>query len=294
MMARPSRFASAAAIVLALTLLPASVHAGGPGPAAERVAVLDAGSFIVVEAHGAKLGEVLDRIAARLKAELVINTTGLPLDRTIDGRTRGTVAEVLRWLVPGFGFVLIFDQPQKGDSRPPKLVRIWLTKPGERGVAAVVDAAAGKPAEAAKWKATPEEGAKGKATTGKAPSRTAASVSAGATGPGKRSRSSSADVAAGKSDIPSTPKSEIMSVAEQLQAQTPQAQLAIEAAARNPARQGPPPAFLAPQSDATQLSLQQQTERSQALAVEQLRRLMDAYKAACGGTGQGGGQNNPC
>lgn len=88
-----------------------------------------------------------------------------------------------------------------------------------------------------------------------------------------------ADLDAGKPEIPSTPKSEIKTVAEQLEAQTPTAQLAIEAAARNPSTQTAPPEFLAPHGDVAQLSLEQQMERSQALAMEQLRALMDAYRA---------------
>src|SRR6202045_2056526 len=50
-----------------------------------------------------------------------------------------------------------------------------------------------------------------------------------------------AKLGAGKPDIPSTPKSEIKTVAEQLEAQTPLAQLGIEAAARDPSGQSPQP-----------------------------------------------------
>jgi hypothetical protein len=57
------------------------------------------------------------------------------------------------------------------------------------------------------------------------------------------------------------------------------------AAARDPTGQREPPTFLALQSDVAQLSLEQQMERSQALAVEQLRALMEAYRSArLGGT----------
>ena len=75
----------------------------------------------------------------------------------------------------------------------------------------------------------------------------------------------------GKPDLPNSNRSEIQSVAEQLRAATPAAQLEMQRQARSDA---PPPEFLRSRSDAAQTTIQQQAERSQALAVEQLRALV--------------------
>jgi hypothetical protein len=259
------RFGRVALVALALALPPPVVNADAPDPAAERVAVLDAGTFLVVEVHQAKLGEVLKRLAAHLKAEL-FNTAQLDLERVIDGRKRGSLSEVIRWLVPDGGFILISEQPKPGDLHPPKLMRIGFLRPGAATPSAIASAAVGKavgPAEV-----TPQQEA--------APSRSGRSA---ATRVRRQSVPPAADLDAGKPDIPSTPKSEIKTVAEQLEAQTPLAQLGIEAAARDPSGQSPQPSFLSPQSDVAQLSLEQQMERSQALATEQLRALIQAYKS---------------
>ena len=65
---------------------------------------------------------------------------------------------------------------------------------------------------------------------------------------------------------------------------TPLAQYEVERSARDPDRQGAPPAFLAGSGNVAQTTLEQQAARSQALAVEQLRALMNAYGAVCQGT----------
>jgi hypothetical protein len=260
------RFGWVALVALALALPPPEAKAEAPDPAAERVAVLDAGTFLVVEVHQAKLGEVLQRLAIHLNVEL-FNTAQLDLDRVIDGRKRGSLSEVIRWLVPEGGFILISEQPKPGDPHPPKLVRIGFLRPGAAVPSAIAGAAVGKPVDLTEVKprqeATPSPSTRSAATKVK-----------------RQSVPPAADLDAGKPDIPSTPKSEIKTVAEQLEAQTPLAQLGIEAAARDPSGQSPPPSFLAPQSDVAQLSLEQQMERSQALATEQLGALIQAYKSA--------------
>jgi hypothetical protein len=259
-------FRRVALVALALALLPPEASAGAPDPGVERVAVLDAGTFLVVEVNQATIGEVLQRLAAHLKTELV-NTNQLDLDRVIDGRKSGSLIEVIRWLVPEGGFIVISNQPEPGDPHLPKPLRITFLRPGAATPSDIANAVVGKPVDPAEVK-SPQYAA---------PSASARSA---ANGVSRQSGPSDADLAAGKPDIPSTPKSEIKSVAEQLEAQTPLAQLAIEAAAHDPMGQSPPPAFLAPQSDVAQLTLEQQMERSQALAVEQLGALMRAYRAA--------------
>jgi hypothetical protein len=255
----------AALVALAVALLPPDAIGDAPDSPAERMAVLDAGTFVVVEVHQAKLGEVLRYLASHLKAELS-NADQLDLERVIDGRKTGSLSEVIRWLVPEGGFILISEPAKPGDPHPLKLVRIGFLRPGDAMPSSIASAAVGKPGNpvqlAPREEAAPSPGARSAVTGGR-----------------RQSRPLAADLDAGKPDIPSTPKSEIKTIAEQLEAQTPTAQLAIEAAARDPSGEGPPPAFLAPQSDVAQLSLEQQMERSQALATEQLRALMEAYRA---------------
>ena len=246
-----SRCARVSLVGLALALLPAGLLADTREPA-DRVTVLNAGTFLILEVHQTKLGDVLNRLAAHLKAEL-FNTDRLNLERIIDGRKRGSLEEVLRWLVRDGGFIIISEEPKPGDPRPPKLA-------GSTDRSKIRDAL-----------------------------RSVCCGAGEAIGPGDWAKAK-ADIAAGKPDIPSTSASEIMNIAEQLEAQTPKAQQAVEAAAHDPTGQSPIPAFLTPQGDTAQLSLQQQIERSQALAVEQLGQLMQAYKTVCRGLQSGGGK----
>ena len=183
----------------------------------------------------------------------------------------------MRWLVPDRSFVLIYKDRAPGDTRPAKLERIGFlcARDGSR-------ASAPEPGSAA-------------ARADSAPSRGPGALTGASGQPDRRPRTAIArtgsdtlrDRASGKPETPHTPKSEIKSVAEQLSAATPAAQMAIERDARAPDRQGPPPEFLRPHGDVAQTTLQQQMQRSQALAVEQLRALREAYKAACQAKGTG-------
>jgi hypothetical protein len=254
------------AAILGFTAISAPARSADPGlETADRIAVLDAGTFLRVEAHNATLGEMLDRLKAHLKIE-VSDSQILDLTRVVEGSKTGTPLEIMQWLAPGASFILIFDRPKPGEAKPGRLERIGFLGTGAAPPSAIASAAIGKPVDPIEVK-PPQEAT---------PSPSARSP---ARGNGLQSTPSAADLAAGKPDIPSTPKTEIKTVAEQLDAQTPTAQLAIEAAARNPGNQIAPPAFLAPQSDGAQLSIEQQMERSQALATEQLRALMEAYRA---------------
>ena len=81
----------------------------------------------------------------------------------------------------------------------------------------------------------------------------------------------------GKPDLPNSNRSEIQSVSEQLRTATPMAQQEVERQAHFDIQ---PPAFLRSRSDAAQTTIQQQAERSQALAVEQLRALVNGLATA--------------
>jgi hypothetical protein len=260
------------AMVLAHAAISGSARAADPGQdTADRIAVLDAGTFLRVEARKATLGEVIER----LKAHLNIEVTGsqlVDLSHVVDGSKAGTPSEVIRWLAPDASFILIFGEPKRGEPKPGKLERIGFVSSGTATPTDIASAAMGKPVDPAQVK--PELGA--------APvPRAVPAVT------GRGSRPSATDQAAGKPDIPSAPKTEIKTIAEQLVAHTPQAQQAIEAAAHDPSGQSPPPEFLAPQSNAAILSVEQQMERTQALAVEQLRGLMKAFRAVGASPGQG-------
>jgi hypothetical protein len=256
----------AALVALGLLLLPAAVQGAERAPPEPRVVVLDAGTFITVEARQAKLGEVLERLSQHLNVEL-FNTDRLDLQRIVSGRRSGPVDDIMRWLVPNGGFILISEDPSAKNLRP-KLARIGFLGPGGATPADIASAAMGKPVDPAAVE------------TKRA---TAAPDFAAGSGAGKQTRPSATEIAIGKPDTLSTSKSEIKSVVEQLETATPHAQLSVEAAARDPSGNSPLPAFLAPQGNVAQLTLEQQMERSQALAVEQLRALMDAFNAACKG-----------
>jgi hypothetical protein len=265
---------------LALLFLSAGARAAEPDSPIDRVTVLDAGTFLVVEAHQAALGEVLEHLRARLDITFS-NTERVDLTHIVDGRRIGSAFDIMKWLVPNHSFVLLYGEQKPNDPRRPRLERIGFLN---IGTAATTGGTAPGSAVAA-----PSESIPGGVTAATRPASSGgvrpdsglpASAGGGAEGPDLRTDGS-------KPDLPSTPMSEIKSVAEQLRAGTPDAQLEIERQARVPDRPGPPPEFLRPQSDAAQTTLQQQTERSQALAVEQLRTLMEAFKAACRSKGDG-------
>jgi hypothetical protein len=231
---------------------------------AERVTVLDAGTFIVVEAHQATLGDVFDTLATRLGITFS-NTERVDLARSVDGRRLGTVLEVMRWLVPDHGFVLLYEERTSDDARTPRLERIGFLSSGRTATTNDIDARSSESVTAA---------------SGPARSVRLAPVGGDSAVVGSPAEEPELPNDGTKPEVPSTPMSEIKSVAEQLWAATPAAQLAIEREAHAPAGPEAPPEFLRPQSDVSQTTLQQQAERSQALAVEQLRVLMDAFKAA--------------
>jgi hypothetical protein len=251
----------AAAAALGFVLISAPARAADQDPVqADRVAVLDAGTFLRVEAHNATLGDVLDQLKAHLKLR-VTNTQLLDLSRIVDGSKAGTPLEIVKWLAPGANFFIIYDEPDPWETKPRKLEQIGFLSPGT----AVPPTAA-------------EPGLGGQTGTVDAVAVTGSPVPHD----GDAMASTSADNRDNelKPVVPSsTPKSEIMGVADQLRAATPEAQLAIEQQAHSSDPQTPLPGFLQSNQDVAQTTLQQQQERSQALAVEQLSALMEAYKA---------------
>jgi hypothetical protein len=256
--------------LLCVGLLTVPAGAADPVPTdADRVAILDAGTFLRIEAHGATLGEVLDRLKTQLNIR-VTNSKILDLAHAVEGSMAGTPREIVDWLAPGASFILIFEPPKPGESEPHKLERIGFLGPGNaKPSPAGGSRAAGSAAPPAPASTNPRS-----VTVTRLPNsgQSAATVTA----LGDRTKGGL------KPDSPpSAPNSEIKGVAEQLQAGTPEAQLAIEQHAHSPDPQTPPPGFLQPNQDVAETTLQQQQERSQALAVEQLRALMGAYQSAC-------------
>jgi hypothetical protein len=236
----------------------------------DKVAVLDAGTFVTVEAHNATLGEVLDRMGERLKISFN-NTDRVDLTRIVDGRTSGSLRDVMTWLVPNGGFVMLYEERKPGDNRPAHVERIGFVAWGTQTA---------RPGEPSSRPAKP-----GVASAG-VPAPAARTPSGAGVTPGKAATQSADKSKEGsKPNIADTGGAgELKSVAEQLRSATTNAQLDVDRQAHDPTGQAPLPAFLQPQSDVSQTSLQQQAQRSQALAVEQLRALMGAYSAACKGT----------
>jgi hypothetical protein len=278
-----------AAAVLGLVLISASVQGADPGPVAgDRVAVLDAGTFLRVEAHHATLGEVLDQLKARLKIR-VTHSELLDLSRGVDGSKAGTPKEIVQWLAPGASFILIYDEPKPGQPKLQKLERIGFLSsgtaaPGTAAPGTAVPGTAVPPARVPAGAASAPSVMASESLTG----TVSTAASGGAPGSQGGTAALSTETANPNEELkpavpPSTPKSEVMGVADQLRALTPDAQLAIEQQAHATDPQTPPPGFLQPNQDAAQTTLQQQQERSQALAVEQLGALMKAYRAV--GTG---------
>jgi hypothetical protein len=235
--------------------------------AGQKVAVLDAGSAIRVEAENATVGEVLEALRTQLNITF-FNMDRIDQSRVVSGSRFGSVNDVMAWLVPNGGFVIIYKEQERGESKPLRAERIGFLEGG--------NPTPGLPNAPAPIAARPVE-ANGKSVSG-ANRVTAVAPSA------KRlfRRPSKADQEAGKPDVPDSGRSEIRSVAEQLRGATPLAQLDTERQANDPNR--PLPDFLRSYGDAAQTTLQQQQQRTQALAAEQLRGLIGALGAACRGT----------
>ena len=184
-----SRCARVSLVGLALALLPAGLLADTREPA-DRVTVLNAGTFLILEVHQTKLGDVLNRLAAHLKAEL-FNTDRLNLERIIDGRQWGSLEEVLRWLVRDGGFIIISEEPKPGDPRPPKLVRIGFLSPGDATPtpSSIASTMVREPVESAHVQPSKES---------TPPPRTRTTIIGKPTPRGKQTSPSDADIAAGK------------------------------------------------------------------------------------------------
>ncbi len=275
-----------ATALLGCLLLHAAARVASATSPAERVVVLDAGSFLLVEAHQATLGAVLDRLSTHLQITLS-HTNRLDLSRTVHGHTTGTVFEVVQWLVPQTSFVLLYEARKPSDAKPPRLQRIHFLSTGTAS-----DAVAAAPSEAPPAGVHPPSNSNPVLTglgtvPGSGTSLAGASALSHPTAQPPQHQTVSDPL---KPNVPYTVRSEIKNVAEQLQAATPAAQLAIDDLAHADDPLGPPPAFLQPHSDVAQTTLAQQAERAQALAVAQLRALMEAYEAAC----QGAKAPGPC
>src|SRR5262245_32170297 len=227
---RPSSLCLLAAM-LGLALGVGSAGAADPDLPPGQVAVLDAGTFVVVEANQAALGVVLDQIKTRLGIE-ISDTDRIDLSRIVTGRRIGTVFEIIRWLTPSANFVLLYEERRPGDTTQPRLERIGFLRAG--GGSAGVDP--GPPSSAPSATAA----ASRRASTAGADEPAGRPVDTGRVvapaGDAGVAEAPEVRTDGSKPDLPYTAKREIKSVAEQLAAATPEAQLAIErqAHAANP------------------------------------------------------------
>jgi hypothetical protein len=235
------------------------METAGAASATDPVSVLDAGTFLVVDAHTTPLGEVLDRLKNHLAAT-VAHADRLDLSRLIDGHKSGTLTEILQWLAPNAGFIIIYSD-KNGGVRRVEQIGFLPTGPAEQTTsdARKQSSSAGGPAEA-------KNSVGDEAVSIRSP--TTARVMSSFDTPESK----------GKPDLPYTKKDEVKGVAQQLHSVLPETQLATERQANSPAPTATPD-FLSSPNNVAQLSIQQQIERSQALATEQLRALIDAYKA---------------
>lgn len=270
---------------VAVLSLAASALASAPASAAElkvpiattsdppKVSVLDGGDVVVVEAHEATIGEVIDAMRSRLKLTFS-NTERVDLTAVVDGSRSGTISHILSWLIPNGGFVISYQDSRPGTIRRP--AEITFLPGGNPSVGNAVETAAAPPVPQGQTSPSPAAGRpSGQLNVAGGPRR-----GGNATGTG-----SSGDTAA-KPDVPDTGgQPEYHNVAQQLQAATANAQLEIERQAHDETGSAPAPRFLGGPENAANTSIEQQMQRAQALATNQLRALQDAFSAACRGRG---------
>lgn len=241
--------------------------------APEKVAVLDAGDFFSVEAHNATVAEVLDVLKKRLRLTFT-NLDRIDLARVVDGTRVGNIQHIMAWLVPTGGFVVFYEEQKPGVPGRPERIGFLQGGTPTAGLAGQAPGAAASQAEA---------DAK-KAGTGR-PQATASASGGGGAG-------ATADGAnkTGKPDVGDTGgRHEYLTVPEQLAAATTNAQMNIDRQANDPTGQSPLPSFLNGSGNVANSTLEQQMQRSQALATAQLQALQNALRAACRG-----GANAPC
>ena len=254
---------SVAGIALAMCLFGAPLGYAAP---AEKISVTDAGSRVTVEAHNATLNEVFERMTAQLKIKFVY-TERLDLTRVIDGRTSGSLKDVMAWLVPSGGFMMLYGED---DANAARVTRISFVSTSAGG---------GKPGPMPSHKAmvTPAS------TPASTPLISQAPPTPPAVTPGPAPAPTTAAAAAAPPVAPES-RDVAVSVADQLRASTMQTQTANAASAGGGSGSNEP-AFMqgGNGNGGSQGSLQEQAARSQQLAVQQLQALMGAYKAACTG-----------
>ena len=264
-----------AAVCVSSTTPPAAAEVKPPvatSTAPEKVAVLDAGDFFSVEAHNATVAEVLEVLKKRLRLTFT-NADRIDLARVVDGTRVGNIQHIMAWLVPSGGFVVFYEEQKPGVPGRPE--RIGFLQGGTP--------TAGLPGQSPGAAAAQAEADAKKAGTVK-PQATASASGGGA--------ASAADVAskAGKPDVPDTGgRHEYLTVPEQLAAATVNAQMDIDRQANDPTGQSPLPSFLNGSGNVANTTLEQQMQRTQALATAQLQALQSALRAACRG-----GANAPC
>lgn len=272
----------AAVVGVAFGLSAAALHPAGAAevrpPIAtsaepEKVSVLDAGDFFSVQARNATVAEVLEVLKTRLKLTFV-NTDRIDMARTVDGTRVGNIQHIMAWLVPNDGFVVFYEEEKPGKPGRPERIGFLQGGTPTAGLPSP-DGAGGKaaaPTDAAK---NPKGGQQASAGAG-----------AGAGG----SATDSAATKAGKPDVADTGgRHENLTVPEQLAAATNYAQLEIERQANDPTGQSPAPGYQNGPGNVANTTLEQQMQRSQALATTQLEALQNAFRAACRG-----GINGPC
>lgn len=269
-------FALGTAVCVSSATLPAAAAEPKPpialNTAPEKVAVLDAGDFFSVEAHNATVAEVLEALKKRLRLTFT-NLDRIDLARVVDGTRVGNIQHIMAWLVPTGGFVVFYEEQKPGVAGRPERISFLQGGTPTAGLSGQASSAAAAQAEA---------DAK-KAGTGK-PQATASASGGGATAAPDGANK------AGKPDVPDTGgRHEYLTVPEQLAAATVNAQMDIDRQANDPTGQSPLPSFLNGPGNVANTTLEQQMQRSQALATAQLQALQSALRAACRG-----GANAPC
>lgn len=254
--------------------------ASDPSP---KVAVLDGGDLISVEAHDATVAEVIEVMGKRLKLSFA-NTERIDTTRIVNGTRIGSIQHILSWLVPLGGFVVYYQEEKTQPSdKPGRPERIGFLDggPANAGIPS------GSTRESSKSGTTDAQKARAAAARGGAATVTPGGRPAG---PGGAGDTGGGGDTTGKPDVADTGGiHQLLTVPEQLRASTVDAQREIDRQQNSPTGQGPSPAFLNGPNNVAASSLEQQMQRSQALATAQLQALRQALSAACSG-----GNGAPC
>jgi hypothetical protein len=216
----------------------------------EKVAVIEIGSSVVVKANKATVGQVFERLGI-IVTFTSDNLANIILSRVMNGHKKGTIHEIVRWLVPSDNYMLAYEEQKSGNKKVLRLKQINFVSKNNAGSDMADN---NSPLRKADFKSIEQQ------------LRNAAS------------------------EVNTQSENESLGITEQMRTAALVNQMQIGSQTHVNNTVSPLSQSDKSTNDMEQPTLQEQAQRSQALAVKQLQALMNAYQTVCQKNNVGG----PC